>query len=159
VTGELTARLDSTRQYLKRLGVPLAHGSTPSSGALFLNGAHFPIDEVSAKLRFSTLYRHCAHNDLSRLRRISRKIFSELSAFTFSSSSNKFIWRILPTTTRQNTTSRICPQRTIAEILTSSPRWRRMLPRSWIFCTLTTVLCRSLSRRSTSKEVGPIPYR
>ncbi|GAA5982339.1 hypothetical protein JCM5350_006149 [Sporobolomyces pararoseus] len=38
-------RLEKARLYLRRLGVPLADGQTPSTGAFFLNGAHFPIDE------------------------------------------------------------------------------------------------------------------
>lgn len=44
-----SSRLTKTRDYLRRLGVPLSSGQADdatSSGSFFLNGAHFPIDEV-----------------------------------------------------------------------------------------------------------------
>lgn len=43
----LSSRLDATRQYLQRLGIPLADGKDQSPGAFFLNGAYFAIDDVS----------------------------------------------------------------------------------------------------------------
>lgn len=47
------SRLTKTREYLKRLGLPLASATKTgeSLGAFFMNGAYFPIDEVSASHR------------------------------------------------------------------------------------------------------------
>lgn len=49
------SRLTKTREYLKRLGVPLAAAAETkkSLGAFFMNGAYFPIDDVSSSRIFS----------------------------------------------------------------------------------------------------------
>ncbi|GAA5969938.1 hypothetical protein JCM3765_000374 [Sporobolomyces pararoseus] len=57
-SGAPTKRLEKTRLYLRRLGVPLANGGTPSTGAFFLNGAHFPIDEEFSQNLQKTLGLH-----------------------------------------------------------------------------------------------------
>ncbi|GAA5951905.1 hypothetical protein JCM21900_004180 [Sporobolomyces salmonicolor] len=58
----LTSRLSRTREYLKRLGIPLAKGENEGEksaiGAFFMNGAYFPIDDEFSQNLQRTLGLH-----------------------------------------------------------------------------------------------------